>query len=115
MVREYWSRNSTEVITLGGDMNKIESRRHYPLLNLIPFFALAILAFSPASVSAQSCEKLAELKLSNTTITSAQSVAAGAFVPASGPATPYRDLPEFCRVTGVIKPTSDSDIKFEVW
>ena len=96
-------------------MNKIESRRHYPLLNLFPVFALVILAFSPASVAAQSCEKLAELKLSNTTITSAQSIAAGAFVPASGPATPYKDLPEFCRVSGVIKPTSDSDIKFEVW
>jgi len=96
-------------------MNLIESRRHNPLLKLIPFFALAILAFGPGSVSAQSCEKLAELKLSNTTITTAQSVAAGAFVPASGPATPYKDLPEFCRVAGVIKPTADSDIKFEVW
>jgi feruloyl esterase len=25
------------------------------------------------------------------------------------------DLPAFCRVAGVLKPTSDSDIKFEVW
>jgi feruloyl esterase len=74
---------------------------------------LTALAFG--SVSAATCEGLAELKLPNTTITAAQSVAAGAFAPPSGSATPYKDLPAFCRVAGVIRPTNDSEIKFEVW
>src|ERR1043165_360025 len=77
-------------------------------------FVLAVLG-TGSSIAAQTCEKLAELKLPNTTITSAQSVAAGAFAPTSGPAAAFKDLPSFCRVTGVIKPTDDSDIKFEVW
>jgi feruloyl esterase len=68
-------------------------------------------------VSAATCEGLAELKLPNTTITVAQTVAEGAFTPPAGAvAVPvYKDLPAFCRVAGVIKPTSDSEIKFEVW
>jgi tannase/feruloyl esterase len=99
----------------GGNMKENEVTRCNSLMNLIPLLALVIVIFCPESVSAQSCEKLGELKLSNTTITSAQSVAPGAFNPGSGTAAPFKDLPEFCRVTGVIKPTADSDIKFEVW
>src|SRR5262245_47171043 len=77
--------------------------------------ALLLTALAFGSVFANNCEGLAELKLPNTTITSSQSVAAGAFTPSSGSATPYKDLPAFCRVAGVIRPTSDSEIKFEVW
>ncbi|HXF38688.1 MAG TPA: tannase/feruloyl esterase family alpha/beta hydrolase [Blastocatellia bacterium] len=73
------------------------------------------LAAGSTPASAQTCEKLAGLKLTNTTITSAQPVNAGAFAPPTGIATPFKELPAFCRVTGVIKPTADSDIKFEVW
>jgi feruloyl esterase len=75
----------------------------------------AAISFSSQPAAAQNCEKLTDLKLANTTITSAQSVGAGAFTPASGSAAPFKDVPAFCRVTGVIKPTSDSDIRFEVW
>ena len=63
-------------------------------------------------------EALTRLTLPNTTITSAKLVAAGAF---SGPQDRYdrydfTSLPAFCRVTpAVLKPTSDSDIKIEVW
>ncbi|HEY2113870.1 MAG TPA: tannase/feruloyl esterase family alpha/beta hydrolase, partial [Candidatus Angelobacter sp.] len=67
---------------------------------------------------AATCESLAALKLPDTTITSAQSVAAGAFVPPSGsgvPAASAKDLPAFCRVTATIKPAKNSDIKMEVW
>jgi feruloyl esterase len=67
------------------------------------------------AVSAATCEGLAELKLPNTTITAAQPVAAGGFKPPTGPDTPYKSLPGFCRLAGIIKPTSDSEIKFEVW
>jgi len=43
-------------------------------------------------------------------------VAAGAFAPPSGPkAAIYKVTPEFCRVQGVLTPTADSHIEFEVW
>lgn len=77
--------------------------------------ALLLTLLAVGSVSAATCEAMAELKLPNTTITTAQSVAAGAYAPPTGSAAPYKDLPAFCRVAGVIKPTSDSEIKFEVW
>ncbi|HJQ23265.1 MAG TPA: tannase/feruloyl esterase family alpha/beta hydrolase [Blastocatellia bacterium] len=77
----------------------------------LPLLLLAAFSFGARPVAAQTCERLSDLKLANTTITAAQSVAAGSF----GSAAAFKDLPAFCRVTGVIKPTSDSEIKFEVW
>jgi feruloyl esterase len=71
-------------------------------------------------LGAATCESLASLKRVNTKITAAQVVAAGAFVP-PGPApaaavlAPFKSLPAFCRVQGVIQPSSDSHIEFEVW
>ncbi len=62
---------------------------------------------------AVSCESLANLKLTNTNITSAQSIPAGNFTPLG--TDPIQSLPAFCRVEGVIKPTTNSDIRFEVW
>jgi Tannase and feruloyl esterase len=76
---------------------------------------LMVAAFGARPAAAQDCEKLAGLRLANTSITAAQSVAPGAFAPPTGSAAPFKDLPGFCRVTGVIKPTPDSDIRFEVW
>ncbi|MFN7948807.1 MAG: tannase/feruloyl esterase family alpha/beta hydrolase [Blastocatellia bacterium] len=72
------------------------------------------------TATAQTRDPLADLKLPNTTIVSVETVAAGAFKPPAGtfvlPGTdPFKSLPAFRRVIGVIKPTSDSDIKFEVW
>ena len=67
---------------------------------------------------AATCESLAALKLRDTTITLAQPVDAGAFVPPEGfgvPAALTKNLPAFCRVTATIKPAKDSDIKMEVW
>ena len=66
------------------------------------------------------CEELASLQLKNTTITSAQLVAAGAFTaPAGAPVAPgapkYKTLPAFCRVVADVRPSKDSDIKVEVW
>jgi hypothetical protein len=67
------------------------------------------------------CADLAALALPNTTINKTEMVPAGAFVP-PGPPPPqlsvrpdYSTLPAFCRVAASIKPTSDSDIRFEVW
>ena len=78
----------------------------------------AVLAAGPL-VAATTCENLATVKAANTTITAAQTVAAGAFTaPAGaepGPAPAFAKLPAFCRVQGVIQPSSDSHIEFEVW
>src|SRR5258708_10567449 len=82
-------------------------------------WALACLTVVP--VFAASCDSLASLALPDTSITMARVVPAGQFsAPSEGQAkgkgaNPYGDLPEFCRVGATIKPTSDSDIKVEVW
>ena len=96
-------------------MNTHEATRRRLVSLTVPLLLLATLAFSSSAAVAQTCDKLANLKLANTTITAAQSVAPGAFAPETGSAAPYKELPSFCRVTGVIKPTTDSDIRFEVW
>jgi feruloyl esterase len=82
--------------------------------------ALAGLALPAASASAATCESLSTLKLADTTITMAQTVAAGAFTPPAtggrgGNAAQFADLPAFCRVAATIKPTPQSDIKIELW
>ena len=76
-------------------------------------------ALLAAPVFAASCDSLASLALPNGTITMAQLISASQFsVPAErqakGP-NPYKELPEFCRVAATLKPSSDSDIKIEVW
>jgi hypothetical protein len=81
----------------------------------ILFFALVTGSLTTAF--AGDCAGLSGLKLEATTIQSAQVVAAGAFAPPT-PArggTSYKELPEFCRVQGVIKPVPGSVIPFEVW
>jgi feruloyl esterase len=69
--------------------------------------------------AATSCESLSSLKLPNTTVTSAVTVAAGAFtapVAGRGKQGPsYEDLPAFCRVALTLAPSNDSDIKMELW
>jgi len=80
---------------------------------------------APAVVLAAAgvCEQLSSLALPGTTITSAQKVAAGAFAPpatgapagAPGATQAFSNLPSFCRVAAVLKPSSDSNIEMEVW
>jgi len=65
-----------------------------------------------------SCESLGSLSLINGSVTSATIVVAGAFVPPGGNnagANAYRNLPSFCRVEATLTPSSDSDIKMELW
>lgn len=90
-----------------------------------PLFVVAMLivfgCLVAQSAAAATCESLTALSLPNSTITGAQSVAAGALTsPGAAPIVMYgnvpsTNLPAFCYVTGVAKPTSDSNIKFEVW
>jgi feruloyl esterase len=78
---------------------------------------LLAISFQIAATAA-SCESLASLKLPDTTIT-AQTIEAGALTaPAGGQGKQgpsFADLPAFCRVAASVKPSSDSDIKFELW
>jgi hypothetical protein len=59
------------------------------------------------------CESLAGTALPNTTITVTESVSSGHFAPPYGES--INEMPAFCRVAGVIQPTADSYIRFEVW
>ena len=71
------------------------------------------------SVAAAACERLAKsLSLPNTTVTMAQAIEPGRFIPpGGGPAAAgaAMSLPAFCRVALKIVPSPDSDIKSEVW
>ncbi len=65
--------------------------------------------------SQRACEELRGLALSQATVTAVATIPAGQFkAPPPAPASPL-DLPSYCRVEGVARPTSDSEIKFEVW
>lgn len=71
------------------------------------------LALNAGSAAAATCASLQSLALPYTTITAAQSVAAGTYTAIDGEV--FTDMPAFCRVAGSIRPTSDSNIQFEVW
>src|SRR4051812_43977862 len=65
---------------------------------------LGAAALAPSLASAQDCARVAAtLKLPDATVTSAR------IVPAAD------SLPAYCRIDLTIKPSSDSDIKSEVW
>jgi feruloyl esterase len=82
-------------------------------------WVLAYLTAVPAFASP--CDTLAALALKDATITRVQLVAAGQFsAPGEQQAggarpNPYKSLPEFCRVAATLTPSSDSEIKVEVW
>jgi feruloyl esterase len=78
---------------------------------------MLVLASAPVW-AATACAGLKNLSLSNTKVTLAETVDAGAFrPPAGGRGGPqqFADLPAFCRVQATLTPTSDSDIKIELW
>jgi len=68
------------------------------------------------------CDALQALRLPQATIRTAHVIPAGTFVlPADAPRvssdffTAFTRLREFCRVEGVIRPSADSHIEFELW
>ena len=90
------------------------------LINVLALLGLAAPVHGQ-SLDAAACEKLASLKLAHATLAS-QSVGAGEFSPPASPPggmpnapQAFADLPAMCRVTATLKPSSDSDIKVEVW
>jgi tannase/feruloyl esterase len=83
--------------------------------------ACLALASSAICSAEDSCEKLAALTIPGAKIIFAQTVAAGAF---AGPPAAftgrdltalYKSVPAFCRVVAVATPTTDSNIRLEVW
>jgi feruloyl esterase len=62
---------------------------------------------------AATCASLAGLALPDTTITAAEPVAAGTYTAPDGEV--FANLPAFCRIAATLTPTSDSNIKIEVW
>jgi feruloyl esterase len=91
----------------------------------VRIIVIALVLISASAASAQtpspaSCGQLASLSIANTTITRAQSVAAGAFTPPAPAGAPvatdvYKTLPAFCRVEAAVRRAGETDVKIEVW
>ncbi len=90
----------------------------------IIFSATVALALSAIpALAADTCGSLTSLKLNDGKITSASIVEAGQFKPPAGgfmmggpgEMAVFKNTPAFCRVQATLTPTSDSDIKVEVW
>src|SRR5215210_2672833 len=95
----------------------------------VAIVSLAFVLVPPAHMGIDaanmSCEGLASLQLRNAKVTAAIEVPAGTFTPPAveggrgvvppAAAKTYAALPAFCRVQATATPTSDSDIKIEVW
>lgn len=81
--------------------------------------AAAALVLVASAGEAATCESLSALPLANTTVTTAQTVAAGTFTQPGrggrGGGNAFASLPAFCRVAVTLRPTPRSDIKAEVW
>ena len=114
----------TEAPILKGDGGMVKYFFAIPAVGIAIFVTRPVGVEVEAAPAAASCESLASLALPHATITLAESVPAGAFTPpvpqggrASSPAQTrqYAALPAFCRVAATLRPTSDSDIKVEVW
>jgi feruloyl esterase len=74
-------------------------------------FAVWLAVAAPATGA--SCKELAKLTLPSTTITTADAVGAEDWP--AGVTGHAGTHPQFCRVAATLKPTSDSDIKVEIW
>src|SRR4051812_12910291 len=78
----------------------------------IPSLAIALggLLFASQPALADGCSDLASIKLPNTTVTLAQTYAAGQAISGMTPAPVG-----LCRVAGTVKPGPQSSVHFEVW
>jgi feruloyl esterase len=86
---------------------------HRPYLVGAAMGLFAGVAIASTSAMASPCTNLQSLPLKDTTITSATDNTTGVFGP-PGPGQ-ITGLPNFCRVTATLTPTSDSSIKIEIW
>jgi len=98
------------------------SRRRLALAFAAAAMPTLVQVATPAAAGGTACANLAALTLPNVTVKSANALPAGVFIPPAitGPDGQVRGpasltLPAFCRVEATARPTSDSEIKFEVW
>jgi Tannase and feruloyl esterase len=77
--------------------------------------ALCALVAGAGAAAAADCSALAGKSFGPATITGATSVTPPSSLLGADPPLPTEIKAPFCRVQGVIKPSADSDIKFEVW
>jgi feruloyl esterase len=86
-----------------------------------PWAVMVVVALaSRPNAAGDSCESLVKLALDHGKVTTSEVVPAGGFRTAgtnggAQNATRFATLPAFCRVAATLAPTSDSDIKVEVW
>jgi feruloyl esterase len=71
-------------------------------------------AFLACLTAFGACEDIVKLQLPVTSVTVAEMITGGSFTPPGGTRT-ITGLPPFCRIAGIIRPSSDSNIRFEVW
>ena len=87
------------------------------LRRYLGFVSAAALAFGLAgandALAVDSCSALANIKIADTTITSAESVAAGTYK--APDQKDYSNLPAFCRVSATISALPDSAVRIELW
>jgi hypothetical protein len=90
------------------------------LCYLIPGSLALLLGASTANANEEqeghrtSCARLTRLRFEgNTTVTAATEVTSGTLTTPTGQV--LTNLPDFCRVEGLSRPTRDSNIYFEVW
>lgn len=83
-------------------------------------FRLCVMMLLATAATAQTpCRDLETVSLPGTTITRAELIPAGPYKPPPGapafPPPPSLDLPAYCRVAAVLKPSPDSHIEMELW
>jgi pimeloyl-ACP methyl ester carboxylesterase len=86
-------------------------------------YLVLLIAISSSLAAANTCDSLAKLALPHASVTLAQDVPAGQLTLPAGavptfpgfPAPNFGNVPAICRVAATLKPTSDSDIRIELW
>ena len=88
----------------------------------LTFLTVSACLFTTCTMAATTCDSLSKLSLPQTVITMASSVTPGSFAPPASFSlslqpgdVAYQKLPAFCRVAAIMRPTSDSEIKIEIW
>jgi hypothetical protein len=86
----------------------------------VALLATALLdVVSATTLAPIACESLAQMKVENGRVLSAEAVTAAAFIPpnptSANAAAVFKTVPAFCRVRVNLTPSSDSDINVEVW
>ncbi len=98
--------------------------RQFKTIRIISTAVISLLFLAlPVAAAPATCDSLASLTLPDGKITSASLVEAGQFTPPAGGLmmggpgglAVFKNAPAFCRVTATLTPTTDSDIKIEVW